>query len=53
MTMFKRGLKEEIKKKLAFDKIYFKDLDALIKRSIELDDIIYERHQKRRFDGRG
>ena len=53
MTIFKRGLKKEVKEKLVFDKVYLKDLDALIKRSIELDNTIYERHQKRRFDGRG
>ena len=51
--MFKRGLKKEVKEKLAFDKIYLKDLDALVKRSIELNDIIYEIHLERRFDGRG
>ena len=53
MTIFKRGLKKKIKEKLAFDGAYLKDLDALIKRSIELDDAIYERYQERRFDGRG
>ena len=44
MTMFKRGLKKEVKEKLAFDGVYLKDLDALVKRSIELDDVIYEKH---------
>ena len=48
--MFRRGLKEEVKKKLAFDGTYLKDFDALIKRSIKLDNAIYERYQKRRFD---
>ena len=52
MTMFKRSLKEKVKEKFAFYGAYLKDLDALVKRSIELDDTIYERHQKRRFDGK-
>ena len=53
MTMFKCGLKKEVKEKLVFDGAYLKDLDALIKRSIELNNVIYERHQERRFNRRG
>lgn len=50
MTMYRRGLKENVKDELMRAGIKIEDLDNLIRATIEIDDNLYERAIERRYD---
>jgi hypothetical protein len=50
MTMYRRGLKENVKDELMRAGMKIEDLDDLIRASIEIDDNLYERAMERRHD---
>ncbi|KAG9703200.1 hypothetical protein KCU59_g23009, partial [Aureobasidium melanogenum] len=50
MTMFRRGLKENVKDELMRAGMKIESLDDLIRASIEIDDNLYERAMERRHD---
>ena len=50
MTMFRRGLKENVKDELMRDGRSIEDLDDLIRATIDIDDKLYERAMERRHD---
>lgn len=51
MTMFRRGLKDRVKDKMAFDGQRVDDLDELITQAIEIDDKLYELDMEKQFNG--
>ncbi|CAD0055203.1 unnamed protein product [Aureobasidium pullulans] len=50
MTMYRRGLKENVKDELMRAGMKIEDLDDLIRATIEIDDNLYERAMERRHD---
>jgi hypothetical protein len=50
MTMYRRGLKENVKDELMRTGEKIEDLDDLIRATIEIDDNLYERSMERRHD---
>ena len=50
MTMYRRGLKENVKDELIRASMKIEDLNNLIRTSIEIDDNLYERAMERRYD---
>ena len=52
MTMFRRGLKENVKDQLTCDGTYVETLDDLIGRAIDIDDTLYKRAMERKHDAR-
>ena len=49
--MYRRGLKEQVKDELMRDERAYETLDELIEIFIDLDDKLYERAMKRKYDG--
>jgi hypothetical protein len=50
MTMYRRGLKENVKDELIRTSEKIENLDKLIRITIEIDDNLYERAMERRYD---
>ena len=50
MTMFRRGLKDNVKDELIRDRRRIDSLERLIKAVINIDDKLYERAIEKRFD---
>jgi len=50
MTMFKRGLKENVKNELMRSGARFDTIQTLVKIAIDVDDKLYERAMKKRYD---
>ncbi len=50
MTMFKRGLKENVKDELMRSDARFDIIQTLVKVAIDVDDKLYERAMKKRYD---
>ena len=50
MTMYRRGLKENVKDELMRAGMKIEDLNDLIRASIEIDDNLYERTIERRYN---
>jgi hypothetical protein len=50
MTMYRRGLKENVKDELIRTGEKIENLDKLIRVTIEIDDNLYERAIERRYD---
>jgi hypothetical protein len=50
MTMYRRGLKENVKDELMRTGQKIENLDELIRATIEIDDNLYERAIERRYD---
>jgi hypothetical protein len=50
MTMFKRGLKENVKDELMRSGARFDTIQTLVKVAIDVDDKLYERAMKKRYD---
>ena len=53
MSMFRRGLKDNVKDELIRWGGELKDLNQLIEAAVELDDKLYERAMEKRYDGSG
>ena len=51
MTIYRRGLKDNIKDKLMRTGARLDDLDSLIKESIEIDDKLFKRQMEKKHDG--
>ncbi len=50
MTMFRRGLKDNLKNEIMRDDRSISDMFDLIEVAIDLDDKLYERAMKKRYD---
>ena len=50
-TMYRRGLKEQVKNELMRDERVYETLDELIEIFIDFDDKLYERAMKKKYDG--
>ncbi len=50
MTMFRRGLKDNLKDKIMRDGRFISDMFDLIEVAIDLDDKLYKRAMKKRYD---
>ncbi len=50
MTMFRRGLKDNLKDEIMRDGKFISDMFDLIEIAIDLDDKLYERAMKKRYD---
>jgi hypothetical protein len=50
MTMFRRGLKDNLKDEIMRDGKSISDMFDLIEVAIDLDDKLYERAMKKRYD---
>ena len=50
MTMYRRGLKENVKDELIRAGMKIESLDDLIRTTIEIDDNLYERAIEKRYD---
>jgi len=50
MTMFRRGLKDNLKDEIMRDGKFINDMFDLIEVVIDLDDKLYERAMKKRYD---
>jgi len=50
MTMFRRGLKDNLKDEIMRDGRFISDMFDLVEVVIDLDDKLYERAMKKRYD---